>query len=363
MLDLMPDAMLIADREGLIRHTNHRLTELFGYATGSLIGSELEVLLPVDDHAAHREHRRAFWQKPVTRPMGEGRRLIARRADGTHLNVDVCLSPIGSDAILCAIRDMSARVDFERRLAEAERLAALGTLDAALAHEINNPLQFITCTLPPMRDDIERIASVAADHDVDLEDLRARFASLELAVRRIAETVRAVRSIAHPGSPEPLPVELEEVVEEVLILGRPLWNRRCLIDYVSTPSHTQVLGQRAQLARAMLNVVTNAVDAACAAEAIGAGPARVQIQIQAGPDTITVAVSDNGLGIPESLRARVFEPFYTTKGPQEGTGLGLSQARSIIVDAHGGQMYLEDNAPRGTRCVMSLPTIKSSAVA
>lgn len=137
MLHAAPDAMLLVDSGGLIVIANARVQELFGYAEDELIGQSVDCLVPAPLRGHHHQHRAQFFAKPVTRPMNAGNRLTGQRRDGSEVPVEISLSPVqGGRYVCCAIRDVTtqraaerALAASERRLAEAQRIAHVGSWD------------------------------------------------------------------------------------------------------------------------------------------------------------------------------------------------------------------------------------------
>jgi PAS domain S-box-containing protein len=219
--------------------------------------------------------------------------------------------------VLLSVKDVTDRVtrrQAEEREREA-RIASLALFAGGIAHEINSPLQIILTEVELLQ--------------VDRADLSARVAesvdAIDKTVRRAAAIARALRNFARDARADPLGVvDVSAVLRDVDALCR----KRLESDGISMrvtglADPLWVVGRSAELIHALLNLVSNAGDAA------SAGERWVRVDVIEGPDAVRVRVVDGGPGVPPSLRARVMDPFFTTKEPGRGTGLGLSIADSL----------------------------------
>lgn len=232
-----------------------------------------------------------------------------------------------------------------------ERLVTLGELSGQIAHEINGCLAALRLHLttaealgardrtPPGR------AAPGPSSRISLGDASA-------CVDRIAELVDEIRRFGRPDAMSPEPVALDEVATAALRLMGP-WIARTARTELRIEATAAVLGHRGRVVQVVLNLLHNAVDAL---ETCGRPyDARcITISTRSDARDAVLCVQDNGPGIPIELRARVFEPYFTTKGPEQGTGLGLSISRQIV-SAHGGELRLDDVAGGGTCAVVRLP--------
>ncbi len=265
----------------------------------------------------------------------EGRRRFAARAE-RMLDVSEKF-----DAVVVLMEDVTERRRIEARLAVAERLASLGTLVAGVAHEVNNPLAGATADLGFLGEELER--ADAAAPALGLGEAREALDNARQATARVARIVKALQGLAERRGGAPEPVELWPPVERVLArLGGALRARARL--EVSVPPGLQVHGQAAALERVLEQLLDNALRAVPAGEA-----SRHLIRVEARRDegAVLLSVSDSGVGIPEAVRPRVFDPFFTTRPPGEGLGLGLAICHSLVT-ACGGTITLEPGQPAGT---------------
>jgi signal transduction histidine kinase len=243
--------------------------------------------------------------------------------------------------------EMSERQRMQEALFQQEKLAALGTLLANVAHELNNPLAVAAMQLDSLQE-----AWGSGLWSEDLETLRQ-------AVERCQSVVQSFLALARQQAPERRAVALNAVIGDVLVLlGHAL-----KVDCITVESHLAddlppVWADANQLHHVVANLITNAHHALRQMSS----PRHLRLTTVASADRsqVTLEVTDNGPGIPEELQRRIFEPFFTTKPQQEGSGLGLPLCRSIV-EGHGGTMRLASQPGRGTTVAVSLSAAASEA--
>lgn len=224
------------------------------------------------------------------------------------------------------------------RLADAERVAAWQDIARRIAHEIKNPLSPIQIAIETLRKAHEkRLASFDEIFDESTRAILEEVRRMERIVREFSEFARLPR--AKPGA-----LELSALVEETVALYRPE-DVRVTVD--ASPATIPLHADREQLTQVLINLLQNALDAARAA----ASPT-VNVQLEVDDHAVFVHVDDNGAGVAEADRARVFEPYYTTK--DHGTGLGLAIVKRIAFD-HGGSVAVSTSPLGGARFTLRLP--------
>lgn len=356
VLESASEGILLINADGRITLVNRAAERMFGYEPNALKGQTLEVLLPDRIRERHREHRAGYFTGPRVRPMGTGMDLAGRRKDGTEFPVEISLSYVQAhDGInaMALITDITERKRIEGELQrqrdalyQTEKLAALGTLSAGIAHEMNNPLGIITSRIEVMLLDAEE-QNVPAQV---LEDLRV----LHRATQRVARIATNLRSFARQTPREHAQIDLNAVVHETLLLmQKPLEVDGIRLVTGLDPAIPSIMGDAHTLQQVLLNLVTNA------REAMGQGG---EIRIETGPAAerpgwVRIAISDTGPGISPEELSKVFDPFYTTK--RSGTGLGLSVSYGIVKDHHG-TVDVQSIPGRGTTFVLTFPAAPST---
>ncbi|MBR9975839.1 MAG: two-component sensor histidine kinase [Bacteroidetes bacterium] len=260
---------------------------------------------------------------------------------------------------------LSHRVDaLQQQLIEREKLASLGQLTAGIAHEIKNPLNFVTNFSDLSIELIEELRGTTSEGE--REDILAALAqNLEKISEhghRADEIVRSMMLHARGGNTARERADLNRLISESAHLAYHAMRAQqdgfnCTIDLELDEQLPQPAIVRQDIGRVLLNILQNAMQAVHARTRAGEPgyEPRVAVTSEHAGDRVRVRIRDNGPGIPESIRAQIFEPFFTTKGVDKGTGLGLAIARDIITAEHEGSIHFEDAAEGGTEFVIELP--------
>lgn len=265
------------------------------------------------------------------------------------------------------------------QLIQSEKMSSLGQLVAGIAHEINNPVNFIHGNLSHLKthtDDLigllklyqqcysNPVAEIQSEAEaIDLEfiqeDLPKTLASIKVGSERIREIVLSLRNFSRMDESELKTVNIHAGIDStLLILKHRLDDKRehstiqVKKEYDDLPPVKCYAGQLNQV---LMNLLVNAIDAL---EEHGSRNGISEILIQTkrvNDDHIAIHIIDNGPGIPESIKERLFEPFFTTKPIGKGTGLGLSISYKIIVEQHGGKLFCDSTPGKGTQFTIEIP--------
>ncbi|WP_412069611.1 ATP-binding protein [Rubrivirga sp. IMCC43871] len=323
-----------------------------------------------------------FFRGSLLRPL---RDLLAgvRRVDAGDLGVAV---PVGTpdefgrlaagfNGMTASLRDHTERLEelvaertaeleaAQGRLLHAEKMASLGALTAGIAHEIKNPLNFVTNFAGLTVELADELAATTdpAERQALLDDIRQNAGTIEAHGRRADAIVASMMAHARNGTGERRPVDLDAFVDEHVDLAwhgqrarDPGAEAAIVRDYGGAGA---VEGVPQELGRVLVNLLSNAFDAV-AERAAGAGDAyapTVTVSTRAAAGGVEVRVADNGPGMAPDVAAKVFEPFFTTKPPGQGTGLGLSLSHDIVAQGHGGTLAVETAEGEGATFVLTLP--------
>ncbi|HET7564969.1 MAG TPA: ATP-binding protein, partial [Gemmatimonadaceae bacterium] len=329
-----PDAVLTVFESGRIREANDAVRDLIGLQPLQLVGCTIDEFVMAED----RERLRAELARALA---GESSRIEVRLTHEAGVRIGSLalrrLPEADPPMVLVVGRDMTAEREMRARLAETERLAAVGELVAGVAHEVNNPLSTISAYAQLLLRD----GALDTDHRESVEVIRSETV-------RASQVLSDLLTFARRSETEPRPLALNEVVERTVRLRSYEMSTAgitCTTELASDlPS---VTGDARQLQQVLLNLMTNAIQA-MAPQGSGA----LTIVTRADGDRVVLEVSDTGPGIPPEARAHVFEPFFTTK--RDGTGLGLSVSYGIVA-THGGSITIARTSSEGTLFRISLP--------
>ncbi len=253
-------------------------------------------------------------------------------------------------------RELSAKnreiLRAETQLVQSEKMAALGQLVAGVAHELNNPVNFISSGVPSLRRDVDKLTALVADdrRDERFHKVQRRIGKLLRAIgdgaRRTAETVRDLRSFARPDEAELKVADLHAALESTLTLLHHQTKDHIEVvrHYGRIPTVECWLGQLNQV---FMNLLVNAVQAI-------RGEGAIVLTTERLGDRVRVSIRDTGRGMSEDERAKIFDPFFTTKPEGQGTGLGLAISHGIV-EKHGGTIEVESAPGKGTEFTITLP--------
>jgi signal transduction histidine kinase len=234
-----------------------------------------------------------------------------------------------------------------------ERLAAIGKMAAHVTHEIRNPLSAMGLNVEMLEEELAHVRDDGDDQPGRSAEVRALLAAIQREVRRLEHLSEEYLRVARLPQPRMEADDVAAAVREIVAFARPeIENAECTVALRVDMDLPAARFDEAQLRQALLNLLRNAREAMP-----GGGP--IDVRVAAEGMSVVVDVEDRGGGIPEEIRPRVFDPFFSTKG--EGTGLGLAITRHIVV-AHGGSVTCEPREGGGTRFRIALPIAPAKSV-
>jgi signal transduction histidine kinase len=286
-------------------------------------------------------------------------------------NRDLLQKNLHLDAMLLELRTMQSQ------LIHQEKMASLGRMVAGIAHELNNPVNFVHGNLPYLREyfqELQRIISALESvpkeyrqpveelkkelkYDFLVTDLDHIIADLGEGSERIRQIIKNLRSFSRLDEAELKEASIQEGIESSLKILSQYYGRDKIPVDMDLAELPPVLCYPGQLNQVWVNILSNA------AQALSDGPdPRVSIKTELDDPWVIVSIADNGPGIKAGDQSKIFEPFFTTKPVGQGTGLGLSICHSII-EKHGGQIWFESSEGKGTTFRIKIPLKAQPAVA
>jgi two-component system, LuxR family, sensor kinase FixL len=329
------DGIIVIDAKGRIEAFNPAAETLFGYAERDVVGHNVNVLMPSPYKEEHDGYISRYLQTGQAKIIGTGREVTGRRRDGTTFPLQLSVGEVvleGERKFTGILHDLTTRVHIEEQLRERAALASVGEMAAVIAHEIKNPLAGIKGAIQV----IGKRLPEGPDASI------------------VSEIVKRIDA-------------LDDLMKDLLLFARPPQLRVAPVDVVPLLTSTISLifqdpalsGIRVEMTGAtppvsadaeMLKIVFQnlLVNSAHAMQGRGV----IEVAVGTVDGACQVAFTDDGPGIPEAIRDKVFKAFFTTKA--RGSGLGLATAKRVI-EAHRGDIRLERPAGGGTRVIVQIP--------
>ncbi|MGE3875885.1 MAG: PAS domain S-box protein [Parvibaculaceae bacterium] len=358
-------AIITIDSKGLIDSVNPATERMFGYAARELIGQNVRMLMPEPFHSEHDRYLSNYLSTGKRKIIGIGREVIGKRKDATTFPIDLAVSEFVADGIRYfagIITNLSDRkrveealLDSERKLAQAQRLEAVGQLTGGIAHDFNNLLTVITGNLEliEMRLQGEDLHKMLRDAQ-DAADLGAKLTARLLAFARRSHL-------------EPEIIETNDLVLNVTSMLRRTLGEHISLSTVLAPDLWPVKIDPTQAETSIVNLAINARDAMPKGGKLVVETRNIRMEeIKSGDtielprgDYVQISVSDTGTGMSAEVRDRAFEPFFTTKTRGHGTGLGLSMVYGFAKQS-GGHVTIYSEMNHGTTINIYLPRASGS---
>lgn len=274
--------------------------------------------------------------------------------------------------------------DTQTQLVSVEKMASLGQLTAGIAHEINNPINFVISNIKPLRRDVEEILQLLAKYgeisnDIDLkeklkeidtlkqtldtdyviDEINLLLKGIDEGAYRTSEIVRGLQSFSRLDESDLKRVNIHEGIDATITLlnnSIKQGNIQIIKDYdITLPPIECYPGKLNQV---FMNIINNATQALAAHSNKQTEEAKIIIKTKAEGNSVVIRIKDNGIGIPEKIKDKIFEPFFTTKEVGSGTGLGLSIVYGII-QSHKGNISVESEEGKGAEFIITLPIVHS----
>ena len=396
LIETMNEGFTVLDRQGKINYVNPKLCEMFGVKPKEAIGKSPFDFID-DSSPEYRDRFIQYRNKSIETGTVESYEMNWKRKDGSIFVAMVSPRQIldqnnkytGSVAVLTDITDLknaeklliarnkelnTALNDLKKtqaQLVDSEKMASLGQLTAGVAHEINNPINFVSGNVQPLRRDIEDILSVLGQYDKIIEklDMGADFSEVDAfkkeidfdfllneishlldgigeGASRTAEIVKGLRNFSRMDEHELKLANINQGLDStVLILHNKIKSRIEIIKEYG--DFADIMCYPGQLNQVFLNLLNNAQEAI-------EGEGKIIIRTWKEDHLVKVSVKDSGKGITDKVRKKIFDPFYTTKEVGKGTGLGLSISFGIV-EKHNGNIEVKSTPGKGSEFIVAIP--------
>ena len=355
VVDTVPEAVITIDARGRILSFNRIAQDMFGYTAAEVVGQSVDMLMDTGIDFSHRHHLALYRRAGEDPVFGRARRVVARRKDGTRFPNALFISGTvceGRRVFTGFLRDLTAQEEADAHLHELQnelirmsRISAAGTLAAALAHELNQPLTAIA-------NYVQSCSALVSRHKGHVpKDLEKALHEAGREALRAGEIVHRLREFVSRGTLERqlvAPRHLADIARDLGAVGAKARNIKCTLRIAQ--DLPLVLVDEIHIQQVLLNLIRNGF------EALTQG-GEISISATRQDQMICFCVADNGPGIEPGKEDSIFEAFIT--GKADGMGMGLAICRTIV-EAHGGRLWHAPVAGGGAAFYFTLPIAEDS---
>jgi two-component system, NtrC family, sensor kinase len=391
VLDYAPGFIMAIDEHGKLQFINRVLPQ---YDKKNVIGSDWWLYVSPEQ----RDTLRAGFRDVLMTGTPHTYESSVTGAEGGRLWFTTHMGPIKSGGRVVGVVLVAQEITELRRaqleVTSAQRMAAVGTLAAGIAHEINTPVQFVGDSLGFLRegmqdvmtvlDELQKVRRLVAEEPsseavrealaavseaearADLPYLRENLPqALERCVDglgRVSSIVNSIQEFAHPAGKDAAPVDLNRAIANTLTIARNAY-----VDVAELETDLRELPLVTchvdQINQVVLNLVLNAAHAIGETFKSSGVKGHLTVGTRMEGEDVVIRIGDTGAGIPEAIRGHIFEPFFTTKAVGEGTGQGLALAWKLVTEKHGGTLSFETIPGKGTTFFVRMPRVGKSHTA
>jgi PAS domain S-box-containing protein len=386
LISALPTILIGLSKDNTIVLWNSKAEELFGKNQSEVVG------LPLQQCGVAWEWNKIADGVAESRTASQPIRvddIRFQRLDGEERYLGLTINHLGDDDCILGLTiigsDITDRKKLETQMQRSQKMQAIGQLASGIAHEINTPSQFVGDNTRFFQDAYEDLIQIIREYEdlIDkaksnaltaeliagtekrIQDLDLEYLEEEIpialqhtlkGVDRIAKIVQAMKIFSHPGMITKEPTDINAEIEKTITITRNEWRYIAQMETDFDSNLPAVPCFRAELNQVILNMIVNAAHAI--AEANANAPSKqgiISIRTYYKDNWAKIRIGDTGAGIPQEIRHKIFDLFFTTKGPGKGTGQGLAISHSVIVEKHKGTLDLESQEGKGTTFIIGLP--------
>ncbi len=337
------EAFVTIDRNQEVLFFNKAAEKIFGYSRDEVLGRDLSVIMSPKCSGDHHRAVARYIETGVPRRIGHHTEIMAVRKSGETFPADISFSISRADGMLyftAIVRDLTETKALQERINRSERLAALGQVVAEISHEIKNPLMMIG-----------GFARQLAKESRDEKNL-TKLNLIVSEVQRLENLLKEMRDFYLPRPLDRKEIEVNALLKQVQdFIQEDCKKRSIRLEFKTDRKEVFVEGDRARLEQVLLNLAKNAL------EAMEQG-GKISFASGLKQGVVEISISDEGVGISEEEKGKVFSPFYTTK--KQGTGLGLSICKRIIEDHPGTSLSFTSEKGKGSTFVIAMPLSRAA---
>ncbi|QYZ70705.1 PAS domain S-box protein [Neotabrizicola shimadae] len=346
------DGIIVMNDAGVTTEFNPAAEAMFGYPASEAIGQKVgDLIVPTEARHAHNHGMDRYLVSGVPHVIGKRIEVEAMRRDGSRLPVELTVTEMQSEGrriFVSHLRDLTEPKRLERemqegreRLHQVEKLSAMGSLLAGVAHELNNPLAIAVAQ-----------STLLVDKAPD-DATRQRAERIRAAAERCGRIVKSFLAMARQKPPQRERLDLPDVIHAALdVVGYSLRSAGVEVETRLPAGLPAVSADRDLLGQVFSNILVNAQQALTSRPM----PRLLRITARAEGAEVLVRIEDNGPGVSDAVRHRIFDPYFTTKAVEVGTGIGLSISRNVI-ETHGGTIGLGTGDLPGACFDIRLPAL------
>jgi len=394
-LDQTSDCVFMFSPDSLqFFYVNHGAIEQVGYCEKELLD-----MTPIDIKPLLTEQHFRELVEPLLQSPGKSLNFetVHRHKDGHDIPVEIQLQYVTIDKsqgrFVAVVRDITKRKAAEAekemlqsQMLHSQKLESVGQLAAGIAHEINTPAQFLGTNMEFLAESFQDVESLIQEYqglakaakdgelnsetlvslEENVEELDWGYLAEEIpltitqsreGVERISKIVRAMKEFSHPGSKDKAPVNINDIINTTITVASNEWKYVAEIETDLAPDLPSVTCLADEIGQVFLNILVNAAHAISDTLNKNSDGKKGLISISSRQydGWIEVRISDNGKGMPDSIREHIFDPFFTTKEVGKGTGQGLAIAYSVVTDKHQGTLICESEEGVGSSFCIKLP--------